>query len=302
LEFGAIYKPQGEITCPQKFRTSFREEHLMKRCRRVTICLLGVFGLLLWLPEASIAAQPAPPTEQTKPEAGTGATDADQLRDPAALAELKRASDFLVALPRFHIRASAAYDVIQEDGRRLQFEKHGDIFLQRPNRLFAEVHLDDGRRRQFWYDGATLTIAERSKNVHTRVKAPSTLDGMLDMLEGLFNEAFPLSDILYSDLRPLEQRALEADIVGESLVGGRRCRHLSFRGETVDWQIWVELGATPFIRKLAITYRQEPGTPQFVASLGVWEIPKRFRGDLFKFVVPAGSQAIGVLVPPRRTE
>lgn len=274
----------------------------MKRWYGGIICLLGLLGVLLWLPQASFAAQPRPSTGETKPEADAGAADADQPRDPAALAELKRATDFLVSLPRFHIRASAAYDVIQEDGRRLQFEKHGDIYLQRPNRLFADVHLDDGRRRQFWYDGATLAIAERSKNVHTRVKAPPTLDGMLDMLEGLFNEAFPLSDILYSDLGPLEQRALEADLVGESLVGGRRCRHLSFRGETVDWQIWVEQGATPFIRKLAITYRQEPGTPQFVATLNAWETPKRFRQDLFKFVVPAGSQAIGVLVAPHRME
>jgi hypothetical protein len=310
LKIGAIckhrlYDPKGKslgFSFTTKILTPFREEHPMKRCQGATICLLVLVGLLFCLPEASIAAQPPLLTEQTKPEADAGAADADQLRDPAALAELKRATDFLAALPRFHIHASVAYDVIQEDGRRLQFEKDGDIYLQRPNRLFADVHLDDGRRRQFWYDGATLSIAERSKNIHTLVKAPPTIDGMLDMLEGLFKEPFPLSDLLYSDLRPLEQRALEADIVGESLVKGRKCLHLAFRGETVDWQIWVDQGATPFIRKLAITYRQEPGTPQFVASLSVWETPKRFKEGLFKFVVPAGSQAIGVLVPPRRME
>ena len=272
----------------------------MKRCQGATICLLGV---LLCLPPAFIAAQPPASTEQTRPEADTGGADADELRDPAAMAELKRATDFLVALPRFHIRSSVAYDVIQEDGRRLQFEKHGDIYLQRPNRLFVDVSLDDGRRRQFWYDGETLSIAERSKNIHTRVKAPPTIDGMLDMLEELFKETLALSDLFYSDLSPLAQRALEADVVGESLVKGRPCRHLAFRGETVDWQIWVEQGATPFIRKLAISYRQQPGTPQYVASIEVWEMAERFSDDLFKFVVPAGSQAIGVLVPmPRRTK
>ena len=78
------------------------------------------------------------------------------------------------------------------------------------------------------------------------------------MLEGLFKDPMPLADLFYSDLTPLAERAFEADVVGDSLVNGRPCRQLAFRGETVDWQIWVEQGATPFIRKLAISYREVP--------------------------------------------
>lgn len=229
-------------------------------------------------------------------ENGSAASDED-LRDPAALAELKRATDFLTALPRLHIKGVVAYDVIQEDGRRLQFEKRGDIYVQRPDRIFAEIHLDDGRHRQFWYDGKILGFAERSRNLHTKIKAPPTIDATLDMLEGLFKDPMPLADLLYSDLDPLAERAFEADVVGDSLVSGRLCRHLAFRGATVDWQIWVEQGATPFVRKLIISYREEPGMPQSVALLDVWETPERFSDDLFTFVAPAGSQWIDVLVP-----
>jgi hypothetical protein len=198
---------------------------------------------------------------------------------------------------------SATYDVIQADGRRLQFEKVSDLYVQRPNRLFVETRLDDGRWRQLWYDGETLAIAERSKNVHAQVKAPPTLDAVLDLMEGRLKEPVPISDLLYGDLRPLDQRALEADVVGESTVTGRLCRHLAFRGERVDWQLWVEQGATPFVRKLAVTYREEPGTPQYVASIDVWETPESFGDDRFRFVVPAGSQRIEVLAPmPRKVE
>ena len=252
---------------------------------------------------ASVRAELPAPAETPAATNAAPVEDAEDLRDPEALAELKRATDFLTALPRFHIKATALFDVVQEDGRRLQFERQGEIFLQRPDRLFAEVHLDDGRHRQFWYDGKTLGLAERSRNLHTRVKAPPTIDGMLDMLEGLFKDPMPLADLLYSDLNPLAERAFEADIVGDSTVNGRPCRHLAFRGETVDWQIWVEQGGTPFIRKLAISYREEAGTPQYVAVIDLWETPERFSDGLFTFVAPAGSQWIDVLVPaPRPVE
>jgi hypothetical protein len=272
----------------------------MKHCAWKTLCLLG---LLLWLPCRTLAADPAlAPVPAAAETAAADADPADQ-RDPEALAELKRASDFLTALPRFHFKAAVIYDVIQEDGRSLQFEKHGDVYLQRPDRLFAEVWLDDGRHRRFWYDGKTLGFAELTRNLHTKVKAPPVIDGMLDMLEGVLKDPMPLSDLLYSDLGPLEQRALEADVVGDSLVSGRPCLHLAFRGETVDWQIWVEQGATPFIRKVVISYREQPGTPQSSALLDFWETPERFSEDLFTFAAPAGSEWIDVMVPlPRRIE
>ena len=270
----------------------------MKRCAWKTLCLVG---LLLWLPYAAVAAEPAPTPAQAPATAAAAAeAEDDDLRDPAAMAELKRATDFLTALPRVHIKASVVYDVLQEDDRLLQFEKHGDIYLQRPDRFFADIILDDGRHRQFWYDGKMLSFAERSRNVHTRLNAPPTIDATLDMLEGLIKDPMPLADLFYSDLTPIAERAFEADVVGNSLVNGRQCRQLAFRGETVDWQIWVEQGATPFIRKLVISYRELPGTPQSVALLDVWETPEKFSDGLFTFAAPAGSQWIDVLVPPKR--
>ncbi|MEW6077870.1 MAG: DUF2092 domain-containing protein [Thermodesulfobacteriota bacterium] len=257
---------------------------------------LFLTGLWLCLTQTAFAADT--PSPRKPPEAQTAPTTTDDdNRDPAALAELKRATDFLTGLKRFHVRSAIAYDVVQQDGRLLQFERNGDIYIQRPDRFFADVNFDDGRRRQYWYDGKTMSLAEHSKKVHTQVKAPPTIDATLDMLEKLLKEPQPLADLFYSDLSPLERLALKADVVGDSMVNGRPCTHLSFCGKAVDWQLWVEKGATPFIRKLVITYREEPGMPQSVALLDTWETPGRFADDLFRVNVPAGFQWIDVLVP-----
>jgi hypothetical protein len=264
--------------------------------------LFGLPALFFWLTVSGLAADaPAPPV-QPDARTATETTGRTDERDPAALAELKRAADFLTGLKRFHVRSSVIYDIVQEDGRILQFERSGDIYLQRPDRFSAEVHFDDGRYRQYGYDGQMLTLVEHTKKMHTRLKAPPTIDGTLDMMEKLFKEPQPLADLFYSDLSPLEKMAVKADVVGDSRVNGRPCTHLSFCGKTVDWQLWVEKGQTPFIRKLVISYRDEPGTPQSAALLDVWETPERFADDRFRFTVPSDYEWIDVLVPVSRQE
>ncbi len=258
----------------------------------VTCSLWVMLGLLLAVVTPAYAQDTVKTAPTNVPTAATEPAVADDLRDPEALAELKRATDFLAALPRLQFTAISAYDVIQKDGRRLQFEKTGEVSLQRPDRLFARVLLDDGRQRQIWYDGKMLSVAELSQKVHAQAPAPPSIDGMLDMLEDLARDPMPLADLLYSDLTPLEQRALEADFVNDSLVDGRPCSHLAFRGETVDWQLWVEQGERPFIRKVAISYREQPGVPQFVAWLDEWQTPQQFDNKLFTFSPPEGSRPV----------
>lgn len=262
--------------------------------KRKTWLVLPLCTLLLWGVGMQTAIGYAAESDSTATEEQTAAED---LRDPEALSELKKATDFLAALPRFQFKAMVFYDVIQEDGRRLQFEKHGTVFLQRPDRLFADISLDDNRHRQIWYDGKALGIAELTKKIHTRLSAPATIDATLDMLENLFKDPMPMADLLYSDLTPLSALAFEADVVGDSLVNGRMCRHLAFRGETVDWQLWVETGEKPFIRKLVVSYREQPGTPQYAALIDDWETPESFGKDLFTFITPEGSEEISILVP-----
>lgn len=262
--------------------------------------LLPLCCLLLW-PALVIQSVAAEATGSDSSLVEDKEFAAEDLRDPEALAELKRATDFLTAQPRFKFKARIFYDVIQDDGRRLQFEKNGEISLQRPDRLYVESRRDDGRWRKLWYQGKTLSIAELSQNLHTQVQAPPTIDATLDMLEALVKEPQPLADILYNDLSPLEEQAIEADLVGDSLLDEVPCRQLSFRGETVDWQLWVEQGEKPFIRKVVINYREAPGSPQYMALINDWETPERFSDELFTFVVPKGSEWIKVLGPPRQT-
>jgi hypothetical protein len=220
-----------------------------------------------------------------------------ELRDPEAIAELTRATSFLMETPQFHINVLVVYDVIQEDGRRLQFEKQGAIYVQRPNKLFADILLDNERQRTFWYDGESLSIAEKKQNIHTQIGAPKSIDATLDLLEQLHDDPMPLADLFYNDLTPLSLNAVEADIVDDSLVAGIKCTHLAFRGETVDWQIWVDQSDTPLIHKISVSYRNMPGVPQYTAWISNWSVPGNIPEGQFDFTVPEGSSFIKILAP-----
>ena len=55
--------------------------------------------------------------------------------------------------------------------------------------------------------------------------------------------------------------------LGSGVINGVECDYLAFRTEDVDWQIWVEDGERALPRKVVITFKDQPGYPQFVAVL-----------------------------------
>lgn len=70
------------------------------------------------------------------------------------------------------------------------------------------------------------------------------------------------------------------------------CDQLAFSGEEVDWQIWIENGATPLPRKLVIHYKMRPGSPQYQARIRTWDLSPMHSAKQFEFVPPAGAERI----------
>ena len=64
------------------------------------------------------------------------------------------------------------------------------------------------------------------------------------------------------------------------------------RQENVDWQVWVEDGPQPLIRKFIITYKNEPGVPEFTALITRWNVTDRIADSDFMFQRPTGATLI----------
>ena len=56
--------------------------------------------------------------------------------------------------------------------------------------------------------------------------------------------------------------------VGMTFIDGVEVHQLAFRGEEVDWQLWVTAGDRPLPLRYVVTSRSVAGTPQYTLQLG----------------------------------
>jgi hypothetical protein len=239
----------------------------------------AVLGLALLLaavpPEAAIAQ---------------GAANAAAV-EPGAREVVRRACQYLRSLDRFSVAAEISYDEVLVAGYKLQYSRAGRLLLERPNRFRFESESDKGYRT-FWYDGESLTVYDDDLNVYATFDAPDTIDATLDVIadRGI---VVPLDDLLYSEpCGGLGEHVQSGYYVGLDYVDGGFHHHVLLGTDTVDVQLWVEDGAAPLIRKVVITYREEPGEPQFIALLRDWNAAPAPTPADFVFTPPAGAKEI----------
>ncbi len=201
-------------------------------------------------------------------------------------------SKYLNSVEQFSFQAQITFDDVLPSGQKIQFAATEDVAVRRPNDAYIEYSGDLGSK-QFWYNGETITLYDPDKNMYASEKVPAKLDQAMDYVMKDLGFAPPLSDLLYSDPDKALMGKVQFGIsVGPSVVDGVCCQHLAFVEKYIDWQIWIEDGKQLLPRKLLITYKTMPGSPQFTAVLTDWDLRARFPDSLFTAKVPAGADKI----------
>ena len=230
-------------------------------------------------------AQPAP-----APAAPAGAADSDI--DPDAIEALKRMSAYLGTQTSFELKSSGAFDLVLDDGQRLQFGDNATFKVRRPNGFVIE-RVGDYKDRRFTYDGKQLTVSSPRTAYYAQVEAPPTIRETLALAADRYGIELPLTD-LFRWSEPGGGRAddiQEALYVGPALIDGTPTDHYAFREAEVDWQIWIAQGDSPVPRKIVITDRTDPSSPQYTATLS-WNFRPAFDAQTFAFQAPAGALPI----------
>lgn len=231
-------------------------------------------------------------TEASAPD-DTAAGDVE----PAAEQVLRRACAYLKSIDRFSVRTETSHDEVLEIGYKLQYSRASQILVARPNRFRVESESDKGYRTT-WYDGASLTILDEDVNVYARFDVPDTIDATLDVIadRGI---TLPLDDLLSSNpCAGLGEHVREGYYVGLNYMDGDYRHQLLLVTDTVDVQLWIEDDDTPLIRKVVITYREEPGEPQFLALLRDWDVAPTLTPSDFVFAPPSGAHEINLVAAP----
>lgn len=216
--------------------------------------------------------------------------------DPKVTELLQKMGDLIKNSREFSFHAEILYDDILPSGQKIQFAAAQDVDVKRPDKVFTKYQ-SDLESREFWYDGKSFTLLDRNKNLYSTAKAEPTIDGTLQEIINEYGYTPALSDFLYSDpYKTLIENVLSGFYVGPGDVNGTECYHLAFVEKYIDWQIWIEAGDRPLVRKIVITYKTVPESPQYTAVFSDWKFNKSLPDSLFEPEIPSGAKEIDMVV------
>jgi hypothetical protein len=229
------------------------------------------------------AAAPAAPAAAEAPAA--------EAINPAAIDALKSMGAYLHTLKSFSVRSESTTDEVLASGQKVQFANTVTIRSRLPNRVRIDIS-SDRKSREIYYDGKTVTQFAPRIKYYATVPAPETVRETLKAAATQYDLDVPLADLFYWGTDQSGIDAIKSAIyVGPSRVAGVAVDHYAFRQPGVDWQVWIETGETPLVRKIVITTLDEPSQPQYTAVLN-WDLKTPLTDKVFSFVPPKGAMKI----------
>jgi hypothetical protein len=276
----------------------------MKKRTSILTGMILVLATMLW--GAPVLAQTAQQPKTTPPQAEKAAVPAPQ-PEKAATPEpdprqiLQKMCDFLKSQQQFSYKAEVADDQVYEGGKKLQYEINMETFVRRPDRLRVNAE-GDLVNKQFFFDGKTITLYDKNDNVYGVLEVPPDLESALNKANQDFGVRVALTDLASPNLwEMLNKRIKHSLYVGLHKVRGVPCHHLSFDGDAVQFQVWIDAGDKPLPRKVVLTHKNLPGEPQWVAYLSDWNFSPQLADNLFVFTPPQGAEKIK-FVPVKATQ
>ena len=205
---------------------------------------------------------------------------------------IKKMSDYMSAQKNISFNYDTILEVVTKDKQRLALAGSGTVALTRPDKL-RSTRASGFADLEMVFDGKTLTLLGKGKNIYTQVEVPGTLDHLLDTLRAKYNRPLPGADLFMSD--PQDQlMAGVTDIkdLGSGVIGGTECDHLAFRKKEVDWQIWIAQGDNPYPCRYSITSKTIAGSPQYSIQLSDFKSGDAAPADDFAFNNSTNAQKI----------
>ena len=208
-------------------------------------------------------------------------------------AVMMRMAVFLAKSPAWRVTLHTAYDAIQPDGYKVEWNEMRNVTPSRPDRLRVEVERSDGARNLVLFDGKQVTTFDEKARVYAQEAHPGTVDDAVVYFVHDLGMRLPLAVMLLNNLpAELQHRVQDVKYVEKTTTLGAPVDHIAAKTPTVDFQLWIAEGDRPLPVRVVLTYKNSPGQPQFRAQLSDWNLDIKPPDTLFTFTSPAGAKKI----------
>jgi hypothetical protein len=279
---------------------SFRDVHP----RRATgLALAAALACGLAAPALAQAAKSAAPPAKApaQPAPAPADDEAEPVVEPEAAALLKAAWEWLAAQESYAFHADVEYDEVYGEETRVRVSGRADALVRRPDRFKVFFEGDRGRKT-YYYDGKSFVLADLRSRTWAQAPVTGTNDAAVEKIVGSLGVQLPLSDFLVTSAAYDASELRAAYVVGESRVAGKRCHHLLVLLDDVDIQVWIEADGNPLFRKLVLTYREQPGMPQFEANFTEWYPSTKLSDYVFTHLPGEDDRKVELAAPVAEPE
>lgn len=238
---------------------------------------------------AANAQEAAPPPGAVLAAPAAAESEAQQF----ARARLMEMARFLGKTDRFSVSLHAAYDVVQENGQKIEFGEVRELAVQRPDRVRMQQSASDGKRDLTLFDGNLVTVFDATTTAYAQAPQPGDIDASVIYFVRDLQLRMPLAPLLMANLADeLQRRVNRVDYVEHTNILGKPAHHVAARTGRADFQLWIADGKQPLPLRVVIDYPAEVGQPQFRADFSQWKLSPRFDKATFRFNPPANARQI----------
>jgi len=211
-----------------------------------------------------------------------------------AKVRLKAMTDYMGAQKIISFDYDSNLEVVTKDQQKLSLLASGTVSLNRPDKIrttrsggFADT--------ETVFDGTTLTVLGRNKNVYVQADAPGSIDHVVKELHNKFDRPIPAADLFRSDAyEGLMAEVIDVKDLGSGVIAGVECDYFAFRTKELDLQIWIAQGAVPYPCRYVIATKGVTDGPQYSIQFRNWKTGDEVAAVDFGFKAPAGARKISL--------
>lgn len=213
--------------------------------------------------------------------------------DPAAVQFLRDMTEYTGSLKTFSVQTQNIIEDVLISGQRVDQDISARVIIQRPDKLQAK-RMGELVDQVFYYNGKTLTLFNPGDNVYATRPAPASIEATLDYTRESLGLVVPAADLIYKNAFDLlMQDVTLAQVIGDSVINGVKCKHLLFSKPGVDFQIWIAQEGKPLPHKYVVT------DPAFQVSVSTfmsdWNVTPQVEATQFLFIPPPDAKKIDFL-------
>lgn len=256
---------------------------MLRASLMLATALLATNGV--WAQETVPPAGPA----ASPPAATATETESQQF----ARARLMEMASFLGGTGKFSVTLRVAYDVVQDNGQKIEFGEVRDVSVQRPDRVRIVESASHGDRDMVVFDGQFITVLDGETGLYARAPQPGDIDATVVHFVRDLQMRLPLAPVLMQGLADeLQRRVQSIEYVERTDILGEPAHHIAARTAKADFQVWIADGKRPLPLRIVMSYPAEEGQPQFRADFSKWNLSPRFSKSTFEFKPPANASQI----------